>query len=71
MNPKVKEISREDANEIMFAHRDLPQQKVVICFAGKWYDIRELSFEEIEEFISYLTGIPKENISKNSVDINL
>ena len=51
------EITREQANEIIADHWNKPRQKVVICYGGKWYDIRNSTEAEIQEFITKLINI--------------
>lgn len=48
------EITREQANDIIKEHWNKPVQKVVICYAGKWYDIRNSTEAEIQKFITKL-----------------
>lgn len=50
------EITRERADEIIRDHLHGTRQQVVICYGGKWYDIRNLRPWEIERFITELFG---------------
>jgi hypothetical protein len=54
MATKLKEISREQANAIITKHMNDSYKKVVICYAGKWYDIRHLCEAEIMHEIDQL-----------------
>lgn len=58
----MREITRKQANELINKHWHTPQQKLVICAFGKWYDIRGMSNEQIRlashKLIAQHTGIP-------------
>lgn len=48
-----RKITRERANEIIKEHWNKPVERVVICYRG-WWDIRGMSDEQVNKFISEL-----------------
>jgi hypothetical protein len=48
----IKQITREEATEIIKQHLNQPSRQVVICASGVWYDCRTASKKEINEFIT-------------------
>lgn len=53
------EITREQANEIIAEQMKHPMRKTTICWKGRWWDIRELSEQEIENFITKIIQTEK------------
>lgn len=51
-----KKIKKDEADRIIKEQLESgrPHRKVVICYAGQWYDIRHLDEEEIRIFINLL-----------------
>lgn len=65
----MKEITREEANRIIAEASGGPMQKAVICYAGKWYDIRGVPDDELNKFIISLVG--QEAFDKGQVSIEV
>jgi len=53
-----KKITREEANTIIadWHNSDKPHKQVVCMWRGQWYDVRELSEQEIMQFAVKMTG---------------
>ena len=58
MANKPIKITRLEADKIIidWQKEGRPYKKVVLNFAGKWYDVRKLTEEEIIAFMEKLTG---------------
>lgn len=58
--PRGVKITRAEADKIMINWwaEGRQSQKVVLNFAGKWFDVRKLSEAEVINFMSDLVGRP-------------
>lgn len=65
----MKSITREEANRIIGEARRGEFQRVVICYAGQWYDIRGMKEDEIQKAIISLIG--KEKYDRGQVTIEV
>jgi len=65
------EITREEADRILVKMSHGTEQRCVLCYAGKWYDIRGMSDKALLLFQSKLTGIPIDEIYKKTANISL
>ena len=65
----MKQITREQANDIIGQARQGEFQRVVICYQGKWYDIRGMKDDEIQNAIIALVG--KEKFDRGQVTIEV
>lgn len=68
---KMKQITREEANTIIGQARQGEFQRVVICYQGKWYDIRGMKEDEIHKAIISLVGQEKFDRGQVTVEIKL
>lgn len=67
--PSPREIPLDEATAIIEAHQGGPMTRVVVAFAGKWYDVRECSEEEFQAFIQSLVGDKAVEIKHVDVEI--
>lgn len=67
----MKEITREQANEILIESRKGPMKKCTICYAGKWYDIRGMSESDILKEISGLLKVDADGIPQITMNITI
>ena len=51
-----REITREQANEILVDASKGPMQRATICYGGKWWDVRGVDTEVLKKFINKLVG---------------
>jgi hypothetical protein len=63
------EITREEAVKIIESQFENPMARVVIAFAGKWYDVRGLSDAEFESFTKTLIGDQTVEIRHKDVEL--
>ena len=70
-NFKMKEITREQANQIIGECARGQFQRAVICHGGKWYDIRGKSDDEIQNFIISLVGKGVWDRGQVNIDVKL
>lgn len=68
-NFNMKSITREEANKILAECSRGQFQRAVICYQGKWYDIRGMKEEKINEFIISLVG--QEAFDRGAVNITV
>ena len=66
-----KQITREQANEIIKDQAHKPSAKVTIAYRGKWYDIRGVSEDELETFITGLMGRKITEAETGNINITL
>jgi hypothetical protein len=67
----MREITREEANRVIADASGGPMQKVVICYAGKWYDIRGMKDDELNKFIISLVGQDVFDKGQVSIEVKL
>jgi uncharacterized protein YcfL len=62
---KPEKISLQEAIAIHQLHARKSPQRVTICYAGQWYDIRGMSTQEVELFIQSIINPDTKIIETN------
>lgn len=67
----MRQIERKEADKILADASRGPMQKAMICYAGKWYDIRGMKDEDLNKFIISLVGQRAFDKGQVSIEVKL